>query len=291
MHILENFPCFLTTQHSEADLDRIVRAFEETIAEMQAGGVLPLPSENSSEAKSTTAAVAVLSGAATAPMTEPQREIFLAAKMDEAASCSFNESFSVYLEGNLQVDALRDAVNTAIARHEALRATVDPDGATLHFQNSLKLAIPVRDLSGLNAADRDKELKKLLAEDARTPFDLTKGPLVRSELVKLEPTRHMLLFTSHHMVCDGWSTNVLLEDLSILYAAKTQGKAPELTPVVQFSTYAIEQAGQKQSVESKKVEDVLAGPIQGHSTGPGFASRSSASGCKGLCRRNVSRQN
>ena len=77
-------------------------------------------------------------------MTEPQKEIFLAAKLGDDASCAFNESFSVYLRGELKVDALRDALNTVIARHEALRATVDPEGELLHFASELKLELHKR---------------------------------------------------------------------------------------------------------------------------------------------------
>src|SRR5205807_5736989 len=117
-----------------------------------------------------------------ATMTEPQNEIFLAAKLSDDASCSFNESFSTYLRGPFQIDTLRAAVNTAIGRHEALRATVDPDGTKLHFAPELKLEIPLRDLSQLNPEAREAELKQLLAEDARTAFDLTTGPLVRAQL-------------------------------------------------------------------------------------------------------------
>ncbi len=246
VHLLENFPCFLTTEHSDADLEKIVRAFEETIREMQEGELLPQPGESAE-------LVAVAKPGETR-MTEPQKEIFLAAKLGDDASCAFNESFSVYLRGELKVEALRDALNEVIARHEALRATVDPEGDLLHFAPELKLELPLKDLSGTDLATKEVEIKKILAADARTSFDLTKGPLVRAELYRLESQRHMLLFTSHHIICDGWSTNVLLDELSKIYNTKTTGKSGELPKVVNFSEYANAEVARKNSAEGADVE-------------------------------------
>ncbi|HWT89425.1 MAG TPA: amino acid adenylation domain-containing protein [Candidatus Angelobacter sp.] len=246
VHLLENFPCFLTTEHSDADIEKIVRAFEETIHEMQQGELLPLPEERVS-----TQAVAK---PGETRMTEPQKEIFLAAKLGDDASCAFNESFSVYLRGELKIDALRDALNTVIARHEALRATVDPEGELLHFASELMLELPLKDLSGMDLAKKEAEIKKILAADSRASFDLTKGPLLRAELYRLESQRHMLLFTSHHIVCDGWSTNVLLDELSRIYNEKAVGKRDELPKVAHFSEYASTEAIRKSSAEGADVE-------------------------------------
>ena len=246
VHLLENFPCFLTTEHSDADIEKIIRAFEETIHEMQQGEILPLPSE------SVSAQAAAKPGETR--MTEPQKEIFLAAKLGEDASCAFNESFSVFLRGDLKVNALRDALNEVIARHEALRATVDSEGELLHFAPALTLDLPLKDFSGMDLAKREAEVKKILAADSRTSFDLTKGPLVRAELYRLESQRHMLLFSSHHIVCDGWSTNVLLDELSRIYNEKAIGKKTDLAKVVHFSEYAGAEAARKNSTEGAGVE-------------------------------------
>ncbi len=263
IHILEGFPTFLTTSHSDADIEQIVRAFKESVAEMQQSGFFPAPvraTEDSVIAAS--AIVPIPKPASEAPMTEPQHEIFLAAKLGDDASCSFNESFSTYLRGPLQIDMLREAVNTVIGRHEALRATVDLDGTRLHFAPELKLEIPLRDLSQLNAEARDAELKQLLAQDARTAFDLTTGPLVRAQLVKLDSDYHMLLFTSHHIVCDGWSTNVLIDELSQLYTARALGRASELPDPMRFSEYAVKQCAARGSAEDAKVESYWLGQFK-----------------------------
>ena len=253
IHLLEGFPCFLTTAHSDADIGRIVRAFEETVAEMQAGGALPEPAATEPTTVSVFAA-AVPDSVREVPMTESQREIFLAAKLADDASCSFNESFSVHLQGPLRADALRETVNLILTRHEALRATIDAEGNMLHFLPEVKLDIPLHDLSKLEPIPSAREFQSILAKDARTPFDLTMGPLVRAQLVWLGTDHHVLVFTSHHIVCDGWSTNIVLDELARIYSAKVQGRSVELAPAVRFSDYIQTQLEQHGSAEGAAVE-------------------------------------
>ncbi|MEA2984725.1 MAG: hypothetical protein QOD94_979, partial [Alphaproteobacteria bacterium] len=255
IHIREGFPCFLTTAHTEADIEKVVQAFQDSAIEMQqAGFFTALASDAREPVVVEQATVAQAAGPAQAPMTEPQREIFLAAMLGDDVSCAFNESFSVYLHGSLQVEALSEAVNTLLARHEALRATVDPNGATLHFRSELRLEIPLRDLSLLAPAARETELKRLLAEDARTAFDLTNGPLVRMQLVRTASDQHVLIFTSHHIVCDGWSTNVILDELARIYSGRVLGRTADLQPVTRFSDYAQTQASTETSSAGTKIE-------------------------------------
>ena len=255
IHIIEGFPCFLTTSHSDQDIEEIVQKFERSIVEMQEAQFLTGAYSGSRAAPGATSSESL----ATAPMTEAQREIFLAAMLGEDASCAFNESFNWYLRGPLEVDSLRQAVNAVIARHDALRATIDPDGTNLNLAPELRLEIPLRDLSGLDPSARDQELKRILAEDAHTAFNLTSGPLVRAELIVLEPEFHALHFTSHHIVCDGWSTNVIVDEISKLYAARADRHAVDLPPVVPFSKYAQSQLESSEIQRAFRVQIVLVG--------------------------------
>src|SRR5579883_636263 len=249
VHIREGFPCFLTTEHSDADIDFLVRVFKESIAEMLRSGFLSGSRQARSDIND-----GQLPAEAAAPMTEPQREIFLASMLGDDASRSFNESFSLRLRGPLQIDDLRRAVNRLLDRHEALRATIDPDGESLHFSPELRIDIPLRDLSTLDIKQREAELAQILRKDADATFDLGNGPLVRAQLVRLDTEYHILVFTSHHIVCDGWSTNVLLSDLAQLYSAAVQGRKAELSTPVRFSEYSRSLAAYNGSPESTKVE-------------------------------------
>jgi len=254
IHVLENFPCFLTTEHTDMDLERIVRAFEETIAEMQAGGVLPEPSDKGFLPQSTEEPVLVSAGPSEAPVTESQMEILLSAKLGPEANCSYNESFSLYLRGSLNESALRDSLSQLIARHDALRATFDDEDAKQIFAASWEINLPLSDLSNLDAKSRQAKFDDLISNDAHEPFDLEKGPLVRLKLVRFGPQTHVLVFTSHHIICDGWSTNVLLDELSRLYNARIAGQAAQLDPRMTFSEYAREQERHFQGVEGAENE-------------------------------------
>jgi amino acid adenylation domain-containing protein len=256
IHVREGFPCFLTTAHSDADIEQIIEAFKQSALEMLAAGFFSTsPGDGQiSDVEAPSIVADQSESAAEVKMTEPQQEIFLAAKLDDDASCSFNESFSVYMRGPLQVPALQEVLTTLISRHEALRATVAADGATLHFSRELKLELPLCDLSKIDQSAREAEVQRLLAKDARMAFDLTGGPLVRIQLIRLDPDSHVLIFTSHHIICDGWSTNVLLNDLAELYSARVQGRQPELKSPVRFSQYARAELAKRGSAESTKIE-------------------------------------
>ena len=254
IHVLENFPCFLTTEHSEADLNRIVKAFEETIAEMQAGDLLPLG--DGKEPLALPAAVqASPSAAAEGPLTESQMEIFLSAGLSEEANCSYNESFTLHLRGSLNEAALRSSLLNLLERHDALRATFSAEGDKQFYAPSLNVELVVTDLSALPEKEQQARFAAALAEDARSPFDLTRGPLVRTGLFRFSPENHALVFTSHHIVCDGWSTNVLLDELSRLYRAAVTGTHAQLDAHMAFSEYARAQEAHFRGPEGASNED------------------------------------
>jgi amino acid adenylation domain-containing protein len=250
IYILEGFPCFLTTAHSDADVAAIVRAFAESVKEMQAAGIFSGADLNvpETETNSTPVPVAAAITRATAapssevPLTEAQMEIWLSAQLGEDASCAFNESFTLHLRGSLDKQALIDSLQDLVARHEALRATIVPERNSLHFAAASKLSIEVEDLSSASSAQRTAVLETAKQHEASTPFDLVRGPVLRARLFRLDPQQHALIFTSHHIVCDGWSTNVLLSELSSLYAARRKGTNATLPNPVQFNDYARQQS-------------------------------------------------
>lgn len=232
IHALEGFPCFLTTAHTDEDLDRIVAGFEAAARGMQEGHFL----STADASKSLPAPAAEIRF----PMTEAQREIFLAAMLDPEVSTAFNESLWIDFKGRLDEEALRAAVSGVVARHEALRSRIDPDGEHVVVAPKVDIEVAGEDLSRLADLDRDQSFKELLARDAATPFDLHTGPLLRCRLVKLGPDHHAMIMTAHHIVCDGWSTNVVISELAALYSSRVGGAAPDLPTVMSFSAYAEE---------------------------------------------------
>jgi amino acid adenylation domain-containing protein len=114
--------------------------------------------------------------------------------------------------------------------------------------------LPLVDLSALGPDESEARASGWIREDSASPFDLVSGPLVRAAILKLEPERHRLVFTAHHIVCDGWSTNILLDELSQLYGAKRARSACLLPAPVQFRDYARSQEQWMKSPERAEVE-------------------------------------
>ncbi len=234
VHIQEGFPCFLTTAHTEQDLARVVGAFRDSIADMQAGGFLPQPvAEPVAEPLE-----------CEAPLTEAQMEIRLSAQMGEEESCSYNEGFTIRLRGELDEDALREALETVVNRHEALRATLTSGGDGLRILAKLAMPLPKLDLSEVPETALASRIQQLKIADACLPFDLVQGPLVRAKLVRLSASDHVLFITAHHVVCDGWSVNIILDELSKLYTARRKGATASLSVPMRFSEYARKQAAE-----------------------------------------------
>jgi amino acid adenylation domain-containing protein len=250
VHVLEGFPCFLTTAHTDADIEHVTRAFEETVVEMQRDGMLAgimetSPPDRASGYVNGNPPLPVGLLAATvieAPLTEPQLEVLLAAQMGPEASCSFNESFSLSLRGPLNESALRDSLQEVFQRHHALRTTFDFSERRQYFHPAERLGLPLVDLSGLDAPVQSRRLEFMIAKDAAEAFELTNGPVLRCSLVRLAPAHHILRFTSHHAVCDGWSTNVIVSELGELYSAKCLGNPSQLPQPFEFAEYARNQA-------------------------------------------------
>ena len=255
VHVLEGFPCFLTTTHSDADIEKVFTAFKESVADMQSAGFFP----KRGTVVDSIAAMASPQSTSTPvtgeiPVTEPQLEVWLSDHLGDDASCCFNESFTLRMKGNLNETAMKEAVRALVNRHDALRAKFVHEGQAQKFVPHIDLNIPTVDLSTLSAADRSVRVKQLIADDAHTPFQLTEGPMVRVQLIKLGPDSWQLIFTSHHIVCDGWSTNVLLDELSKIYNDLNAGRSWSLPAPMSFATYATSQREFLDGPEGAKTE-------------------------------------
>ncbi|MEY3898444.1 MAG: hypothetical protein RLZZ214_3966, partial [Verrucomicrobiota bacterium] len=235
VHVWEGRPLYFTTAHTDDDLDKVVKAFTDSVTELQAAGFLP-----ASPAGAGPAPVA-FPRFDSAPTTEAQREIFHAVQMGEDANCSFNESNIIHLAGELDTPALKAALNDLIVRHPALRSTFSEDGSTQYFHPSSRtIEMMEHDFSSLaiNSPSALLPLSLIKSAESSIPFDLTNGPLFRLHLVRLSAERHELLFTAHHLVCDGWSFGMILAELAAAYTARKAGRLPKLPPAMSFADYA-----------------------------------------------------
>jgi amino acid adenylation domain-containing protein/non-ribosomal peptide synthase protein (TIGR01720 family) len=156
---------------------------------------------------------------------------------DPAESAQFNSGLALRLQGPLHVSALTAALHQLVARHESLRTTFDDvDGkGTQVVHPSVDVAVPVIELAGGCA----EKLDEVLSAEYGRPFDLRRGPLFRAVLVRLADDEHVLLLAAHHIVTDGWSMGVLIEELGALYGAAAQGQQADLAALpLQYADFA-----------------------------------------------------
>jgi len=171
--------------------------------------------------------------------TQSQAEIWIACKLGgEDANKSFNESISLILNGDLNLLALENAVQGLAKRHEALRSVFSPDGRFMSVLSFVPLEFNLKDLSELTSDETKKTVSDYLLKDSNFIFDLVKGPLIKVGLLKINDKAHQLIITAHHIVCDGWSFGIMLEELGRLYSAGVNNESPLLPDVDSFSSYA-----------------------------------------------------
>lgn len=154
----------------------------------------------------------------------------------------YNIPRTLRMKGTLDTAALQRALDEVLRRHESQRTTFEgKDGEPVQIiAERLRVPLPLRDLSGLPEEDREPAARQIAKEEARQPFDLKTGPLVRAQLLRLAPDDHLFLLTVHHIISDGWSAGIFIRELGALYEAFTQGKPsplPEL--VIQCADYAV----------------------------------------------------
>jgi amino acid adenylation domain-containing protein len=169
-----------------------------------------------------------------------QRLWFLDQLVPESAAYNMGDALRLY--GELNIGALKQSINEIMRRHEAIRTTFpnvdgDPRQVITPFRH---VHLPLIDLSSLPDVEREAEVARIASAEGQRPFDLQSGPLLRATLLLLRPEDHVLLFSMHHIVSDGWSNGILAKEVTALYDAFTTGDAsplPELA--IQYGDFAV----------------------------------------------------
>ncbi|WP_371360197.1 non-ribosomal peptide synthetase [Pseudomonas sp. KT_2_4] len=173
------------------------------------------------------------------PQSLAQNRLWITWQLDPHSS-AYTIPGALHLRGELDEDSLRHSFQQLIQRHEALRTRFyERDGqAFQRVEATADFELPVIDLSDLPNAVREARAQQVREDQARSPFDLETGPLLRVTLVRLGDEEHQLLVTLHHIIADGWSLNILIDEFSRLYAAAAQGQSLELPPLaLQYADY------------------------------------------------------
>ncbi|RMF36691.1 MAG: non-ribosomal peptide synthetase, partial [Chloroflexi bacterium] len=170
----------------------------------------------------------------------------------------YNIPDAIRLRGPLDVAVLERSLNEIVRRHESLRTTFRAtDGKPVQvIAPTLKLPLPLVDLSGLPKAAREAEVQRLATEEAQRPFDLSRGPLLRVTLLRLGDEEHVALLTMHHIISDGWSMRVLVQELAALYDAFSHGRPSPLPDLpIQYADFAL---WQREWLQGEVLEEQLA---------------------------------
>ncbi|MCC6858504.1 MAG: amino acid adenylation domain-containing protein [Bryobacterales bacterium] len=190
------------------------------------------------------------------PLSFAQQRLWFLDQL-EPGSAFYNLPEFHRITGPLHVAALERALNEVVRRHEILRTTFQAaDGRPVQvIAPRFTLALPVTDLRGLREAEREAEAQRLAVEEARQPFDLSRGPLIRARLVRLADQDHLVLLVMHHIVSDAWSTRIAMQETAALYDAYSAGRASPLPePALQYADFA---AWQREWLQGQALEAEL----------------------------------
>ena len=175
------------------------------------------------------------------PLSWAQRRLWFIDQM-EGGSTEYNMPDALHLVGELDVRALKQAVNAIVKRHESLRTHfAEEDGEPVQvIVPSMSIDVPVEDLSGLESEEREERVRVAHRWEWDEPFDLSHGPLLRMKLLKLGEHDYILFRSFHHIVSDGWSMSIFNRELMVLYEAILTARENPLEPLpVQYADYCL----------------------------------------------------
>ncbi len=174
------------------------------------------------------------------PTSLAQQRLWLLDQLNPQAA-AYNMPTALRLIGDLDIEALEQSLSEIVRRHEILRTTfraVDDEPMQV-IAPARAVRLPITDLRELEPGARAQEERRLINEEAWTPFDLSCGPLLRTRLFRTGTAEHVLVIVQHHITNDGWSKEVFMRELIIAYEAFGEGCEPELPELpIQYADFA-----------------------------------------------------
>jgi amino acid adenylation domain-containing protein/FkbM family methyltransferase len=175
------------------------------------------------------------------PVSSSQKRLWILSQFEEG-NIAYNMARAYVFEGDLKPAVLEYSFNTLLERHENLRTVFkeDEQGEIRQFINSAMdsgFRITYQDLRA--EEKQEKKLKELVRSEFIKPFDLSNGPLLRVNLFRIEDNKWIFTYAMHHIISDGWSMEILIKELLLLYNARTKGELNPLPPLrIQYKDYA-----------------------------------------------------
>jgi amino acid adenylation domain-containing protein len=186
------------------------------------------------------------------PLSDAQQRLWFFERLQPHSSL-YNIAGVLHLAGKLDINALERSLHALIRRHYSLRTafTVENGEARQVIVDAVSVSLAVQEI-------RDNELREVMSQEAQIPFDLSIAPLIRVKLLQVSPTQHSLLVVIHHIVADGWSMGIFLQELMALYQGFVEGKAvtlPELP--IQYVDYAVARSRRDPLRSTRHLDQIL----------------------------------
>lgn len=224
-------PYYLTTSHTDDQIRAIADAAGRSAGLLSGAGIFDDVVKAETEKKN--------QGFIEVPLTEEQHEIWLASSFGEDAVRAYNSVSLLKITGELNRDLFLEAIEEIPRRHESLRATISEDGDNLIIHTKHQPHIDFEELSFQSDDEKAARINRLKREEHHHTFDLINGPLYRFGICKTGENEHLFYFSYHHIICDGWSFDIIIQEILTIYAAKSEGLVPDLNPANRFSEVAL----------------------------------------------------
>lgn len=202
------------------------------------------------------------------PLSFSQQRLWFIDQLDPGSS-AYNMFSAVRLQGQLNISAWEQSIDTIVRRHESLRTTFSAvDGQPFQIIHPYHpWTLPITDLSDLSNDQQEIAVQKLVQEEAQHPFDLSQGPLFQAQLLKLSEVEHIFLLSMHHIISDGWSFGIFARELALLYNAYIKNETPSLPDLpIQYGDFAVWQQewlqGEVEQTQLAYWTEQLAGELQ-----------------------------
>jgi natural product biosynthesis luciferase-like monooxygenase protein len=275
IYVWEGRNWFLSTAHTDEDIETVVRVVKESVADMREGNFLPeapaAPPHD--EAQGTTrsngdkaragsvrsAASSVIEGRnrewLALPMTETQKQLWYLSQTDGDNEGAYHQSIILRMIGAFDMQAMQAAFQKLVNRHEALRTTFNRRGEMQRIHQRIEIELPLVDYTGQESSEREALVNQWLETEGRRPFKLAgEESLLRASVLKLEPQHYLLVITAHHIVTDGWSLGVVVKEVGEFYSAEREGKECALPEPMQFREYVERRAAELHQPETQRAE-------------------------------------
>ncbi|KQN34717.1 hypothetical protein ASE92_14125 [Pedobacter sp. Leaf41] len=189
-------------------------------------------------------------------INKAQQEIYLSCLMGgNEANIAYNESVSIAIKGHFDIDNFRKAFQQLVQRHEALRSHISGNGEKLIIYDAIPYQIEVENLHHLSHELKKLHIDEFLDTQMSLAFDLHEAPLFRVFIHQVEDEHVLITLIFHHIICDGWSLGIILEELSKLYNSHFRGNSISLPEAFQISQFAIAQNNYLNSAEFSVTEN------------------------------------